>query len=75
MVGLPYLSSAELGCQGVCENLAGIFFFSDAVLVCLGDTFMSVLAGFSMFAMLGVLSHELGTDIEHVIQSGKFYYN
>ncbi|CAC5382400.1 Sodium- and chloride-dependent neutral and basic amino acid transporter B(0+),Sodium-dependent proline transporter,Sodium- and chloride-dependent glycine transporter 1,Sodium-dependent dopamine transporter,Sodium-and chloride-dependent glycine transporter 2,Sodium-dependent neutral amino acid transporter B(0)AT2,Sodium- and chloride-dependent transporter XTRP3B [Mytilus coruscus] len=43
--------------------------YSDAILVCLGDTLVSVLAGFSMFAMLGVLSHELGADIENVIQS------
>ncbi|VDH94760.1 solute carrier family 6 (neurotransmitter transporter, amino acid) member 5/7/9/14 [Mytilus galloprovincialis] len=43
--------------------------YSDAILVCLGDTLVSVLAGFSMFAMLGVLSHELDADIESVIQS------
>ena len=49
---------------------AFLIIFSDAILVCLGDTLVSVLAGFSVFAMLGVLSHELGTDIENVIQSG-----
>ena len=49
---------------------AFLIIFSDAILVCLGDTLVSVLAGFSVFAMLGVLSHELGTDIESVIQSG-----
>lgn len=48
-----------------------IFYFSDAILICLGDTLMSVLAGFSVFAMMGVLSNELDTDIEKVITSGK----
>ena len=54
---------------------AFLIIFSDAILVCLGDTFVSVLAGFSVFAMLGVLSHELGTDIESVIQSGQCNQN
>ena len=45
-------------------------FYSDAILVCLGDTLMSVLAGFSVFAFMGVLSNELDTDIEKVITSG-----
>lgn len=40
-------------------------------MICLGDTLMSVLAGFSVFAMMGVLSNELDTDIEKVITSGK----
>ncbi|XP_061183619.1 uncharacterized protein LOC133191891 isoform X2 [Saccostrea echinata] len=44
--------------------------YSDAILVCLGDTLMSMLAGFSVFAMMGVLSNELDTDIEKVITSG-----
>ncbi|XP_048776130.2 uncharacterized protein LOC125680508 isoform X2 [Ostrea edulis] len=44
--------------------------YSDAILVCLGDTVMSLLAGFSVFAMMGVLSNELDTDIEKVITSG-----
>ncbi|XP_062602139.1 uncharacterized protein LOC134263777 isoform X2 [Saccostrea cucullata] len=44
--------------------------YSDAILVCLGDTLMSLLAGFSVFAMMGVLSNELDTDIEKVITSG-----
>lgn len=44
--------------------------YSDAILICLGDTLMSVLAGFSVFAMMGVLSNELDTDIEKVITSG-----
>lgn len=48
-----------------------LFYFSDAILICLGDTLMSVLAGFSVFAMMGVLSNELDTDIEKVITSGK----
>ncbi|XP_033743037.1 uncharacterized protein LOC117329281 [Pecten maximus] len=44
--------------------------YSDAILVCLGDTLMSVLAGFSVFAMMGVLSNELNTSVENVIDSG-----
>nr|XP_022325393.1 uncharacterized protein LOC111125661 isoform X3 [Crassostrea virginica] len=44
--------------------------YSDAILVCLGDTLMSVLAGFSVFAFMGVLSNELDTDIEKVITTG-----
>ncbi|XP_069130115.1 LOW QUALITY PROTEIN: uncharacterized protein [Argopecten irradians] len=44
--------------------------YSDAILVCLGDTLMSVLAGFSVFAMMGVLSNELNTSVENVIASG-----
>ncbi|KAK3099300.1 hypothetical protein FSP39_002321 [Pinctada imbricata] len=43
--------------------------YSDAVLICLGDTLMSVLAGFAIFATMGVLSHKLNTDIEDVFKS------
>ena len=46
---------------------------SDAILVCLGDTLMSVMAGFSVFAMMGVLATELNTSVDNVITSGKYY--
>ncbi|KAJ8297875.1 hypothetical protein KUTeg_024406 [Tegillarca granosa] len=46
-----------------------IFNIVDAVLICLGDTLMSVLAGFSVFSIMGVLAKELNTSLENVILS------
>ncbi|XP_025086275.1 sodium-dependent proline transporter-like isoform X1 [Pomacea canaliculata] len=43
--------------------------YRDAILVCLGDTLMSILSGFAVFAMIGVLSDKLGSPVEGVIQS------
>ncbi|ESO88413.1 hypothetical protein LOTGIDRAFT_126022 [Lottia gigantea] len=43
--------------------------YRDTILVCLGDTLMSVLAGFAVFASIGVLGKELGTSVDNVIQS------
>lgn len=43
--------------------------YRDAVFVCLGDSLMSVLAGFSVFAVMGVLGKELNTSVENVIAS------
>ncbi|XP_064608266.1 uncharacterized protein LOC135472612 [Liolophura sinensis] len=43
--------------------------YRDALIICLGDTLMSVLAGFSVFSMIGVLGKQLNTTVENVIQS------
>ena len=43
--------------------------FRDALLVCFGDTLMSVMSGFAVFAMVGVLSENLGASVQDVIQS------
>ncbi|XP_041359427.1 uncharacterized protein LOC121375829 [Gigantopelta aegis] len=43
--------------------------YRDAILVCIGDTLMSVLAGFAVFAVIGVLSKELNTTVDKVIQT------
>ncbi|KAK6172240.1 hypothetical protein SNE40_015945 [Patella caerulea] len=43
--------------------------YRDAILVCLGDTLMSVMAGFAVFAVIGVLGKKLGTSVENVIKS------
>lgn len=48
-------------------------FSRDALLVCVGDTLNSVLAGFAVFAMIGVLSEKLGSSVQDVIQSGDFF--
>jgi solute carrier family 6 amino acid transporter-like protein 5/7/9/14 len=34
------------------------------------DTFTSLLAGFTIFAVLGNLAYELGVDVEDVVQAG-----
>ncbi|KAK3594648.1 hypothetical protein CHS0354_003571 [Potamilus streckersoni] len=41
----------------------------DAILICLIDTLMSTLAGFTVFATIGILAHELNTKVENVIES------
>ena len=46
--------------------------FRDALLVCVGDTLMSVMSGFAVFAMVGVLSETLGASVKDVIQSGSY---
>ncbi|XP_036359291.1 uncharacterized protein LOC115211848 isoform X2 [Octopus sinensis] len=43
--------------------------FRDAIFVCLGDSLMSLLAGFSVFAVMGVLGKELNTTVENVVES------
>ncbi|XP_070198562.1 uncharacterized protein [Littorina saxatilis] len=43
--------------------------YRDALLVCVGDTLMSIMSGFAVFAMVGVLSEKLGASVRDVIQS------
>ncbi|GAB1598096.1 uncharacterized protein LOC115211848 isoform X2, partial [Argonauta hians] len=43
--------------------------YRDAIFVCLGDSLMSLLAGFSVFAVMGVLGKKLNTSVEHVVES------
>ncbi|XP_014791269.1 uncharacterized protein LOC106884409 isoform X2 [Octopus bimaculoides] len=43
--------------------------YRDAIFVCLGDSLMSLLAGFSVFAVMGVLGKELNTTVENVVES------
>lgn len=53
-----------------------IFFFSsfcsrDVLVVTTLDTFTSLIAGFTIFGILGNLAHELGTeDISNVVRGG-----
>ncbi|CAL4097561.1 unnamed protein product [Meganyctiphanes norvegica] len=44
--------------------------YRDAAIISVTDTFTSVLAGVTIFAILGHLAHNLGTDVENVISSG-----
>lgn len=45
--------------------------YRDATIVTTLDTFTSMLAGFTIFGILGHLAHELGTDdIESVVNGG-----
>jgi len=43
----------------------------DAIIICVIDTLMSILAGFTVFASLGILAHQLETDIENVVTSSE----
>ncbi|XP_065339355.1 sodium-dependent nutrient amino acid transporter 1-like isoform X2 [Cloeon dipterum] len=45
-------------------------FHRDAVIVTTMDTFTSLLAGFTIFAILGNLAHEKGVDVSNVVSSG-----
>ncbi|KAK7469916.1 hypothetical protein BaRGS_00036079, partial [Batillaria attramentaria] len=79
VVLVPYVAVLILLIRGVSMTGSsdGIHFYTtpnwellrDALLVCVGDTLMSVLAGFAVFAMMGVLSDRLGASVEDVIQS------
>ena len=44
--------------------------YRDAAIISLMDTFTSLLAGFTIFAILGNLSYELGKDISEVTGAG-----
>ncbi|CAL4233823.1 unnamed protein product, partial [Meganyctiphanes norvegica] len=44
--------------------------YRDAWIISLADTFTSLLAGCTIFGILGYLAHELNTDIESVVRSG-----
>ncbi|XP_052795019.1 uncharacterized protein LOC128228029 isoform X2 [Mya arenaria] len=43
--------------------------YRDAIIICVIDTLMSILAGFTVFASLGILAHQLDTSIENVVTS------
>ncbi|MPC57693.1 Sodium-dependent nutrient amino acid transporter 1 [Portunus trituberculatus] len=43
---------------------------TDSWIISLTDTFTSLLAGFTIFAILGNLAYQLDTDIEDVVRSG-----
>lgn len=45
-------------------------FLRDALIISLMDTFTSLLAGFTIFAILGSLAYELDVDITVVAKSG-----
>ncbi|TRY73528.1 hypothetical protein TCAL_03333 [Tigriopus californicus] len=42
----------------------------DTVIVCLGNCLTSFIAGFAIFSVLGFLAHELGVDVQDVVQDG-----
>lgn len=44
--------------------------YRDAMIISLTDTFTSLLAGFTIFAILGNLAHNLGTTIPEVAGKG-----
>nr|XP_053636084.1 sodium-dependent nutrient amino acid transporter 1-like [Cherax quadricarinatus] len=44
--------------------------FRDAWIISLADTLTSLLAGFTIFAILGNLAHELDTDVKNVVRGG-----
>ena len=44
--------------------------YRDAAVISLMDTFTSLLAGLTVFAILGNLSHELGVEVPEVAGSG-----
>jgi solute carrier family 6 amino acid transporter-like protein 5/7/9/14 len=44
--------------------------YRDAMIVSLIDTFTSLLAGFTVFAILGNLAHEMNVDVSEVAKSG-----
>lgn len=48
-----------------------MFLFRDVIVVTTLDTFTSLMAGFTIFGILGNLAHELGTeDIGDVVKGG-----
>ncbi|XP_042226477.1 sodium-dependent nutrient amino acid transporter 1-like, partial [Homarus americanus] len=44
--------------------------YRDAWIISLADTLTSLLAGFTIFAILGNLAYELDTDVENVVRGG-----
>jgi len=44
--------------------------FRDATIISVTDTFTSLLAGFTTFAILGHLAHTLGVNVEDVVKGG-----
>lgn len=42
----------------------------DAWIISLADTLTSLLAGFTIFSILGNLAHELGADVKDVVRGG-----
>ncbi|KAL4230155.1 hypothetical protein ACF0H5_010540 [Mactra antiquata] len=43
--------------------------YRDAVLICIIDTMMSILAGFTVFASMGILAQQLNTTVDNVVNS------
>lgn len=43
--------------------------YRDAILICVIDTLMSILAGFTVFASMGILAHQLNTTTDKVVTS------
>ncbi|XP_053400420.1 uncharacterized protein LOC123556538 [Mercenaria mercenaria] len=43
--------------------------YRDAILICIVDTLMSILAGFTVFASMGILAHQLNTTVDNVVTS------
>lgn len=52
------------------KNMLCTLYFRDALIISVMDTFTSLLAGFTIFAILGSLAHELGVDVTIVAKSG-----
>ena len=52
--------------------MVSLMFFRDAYLICLVDTLTSVFAGFVIFAILGVMAAEKGTDVQSVVTSSGY---
>ncbi|KAK7078485.1 hypothetical protein SK128_001588, partial [Halocaridina rubra] len=44
--------------------------YRDAWIISLADTLTSLLAGFTIFCILGNLAHELNTDVDNVVRGG-----
>ncbi|XP_071537637.1 sodium-dependent nutrient amino acid transporter 1-like [Panulirus ornatus] len=44
--------------------------YRDAWIISLADTLTSLLAGFTIFSILGNLAHELNTDVKNVVRGG-----
>lgn len=47
-----------------------VFNFRDAFIINIMDAFTSLLAGFTIFAILGNLASELGVEVQDVVKSG-----
>lgn len=73
-----FTSKAIPQCQSSTENRSPILMFDmfdfelnrDAFIISLMDTFTSLLAGFTIFAILGSLAVSSGIEVEDVVKSG-----
>ena len=48
----------------------GYGYFRDTMIVCFGNCFTSVFAGFAIFSVLGFMASELGVPVSDVVKSG-----